>query len=59
MTFNQKDMENAVHKILENIGEDPTRQGLEKTPYRVAQMFRELTRGYHESPEKLINKVSF
>jgi GTP cyclohydrolase I len=59
MTFNQKDMENAVRKILENIGEDPTRQGLEKTPYRVAQMFKELTRGYHESPEKLINKAHF
>jgi len=56
---NQKEMENAVRIILENIGEDPGRQGLEKTPNRVAQMYKELTRGYHESPEKLINKAHF
>lgn len=56
---NQKEMEKAVRTILENIGEDPERQGLEKTPNRVAQMYKELTRGYHESPEKLINKAHF
>jgi len=56
---NQKEMENAVRLILENIGEDPDRQGLERTPFRVAQMFKELTRGYHESPERLINKAHF
>jgi GTP cyclohydrolase I len=56
---NQREIENAVRIILENIGEDPGRQGLEKTPNRVAQMYKELTRGYHESPEKLINKAHF
>ncbi len=56
---NQKELEEAVTQILKNIGEDPSRQGLVKTPYRVAQMFRELTRGYHESPERLINKAHF
>jgi len=56
---NQKELEEAVTQILKNIGEDPTRQGLVKTPYRVAQMFKELTRGYHESPERLINKAHF
>jgi GTP cyclohydrolase I len=55
----QKEMEEAVRTILENIGEDPNRQGLERTPYRVAQMYMELTRGYRESPEKLINKAHF
>ncbi len=57
--MDQKEMEEAVRTILENIGEDPARQGLARTPYRVAQMYKELTRGYRESPEKLINKAHF
>ena len=52
-------MEAAVRKILLDIGEDPDRQGLEKTPYRVAKMYKEITRGYRESPEKLINQAHF
>lgn len=56
---NLKSMEEAVHTILQNIGEDPDRQGLEKTPYRVAKMYKEVTRGYNESPENLINQAHF
>jgi GTP cyclohydrolase I len=54
-----KSMEAAVRKILQDIGEDPDRQGLEKTPYRVAKMYKEITRGYRESPENLINQAHF
>ncbi len=56
---NLKSMEEAVRTILQNIGEDPDRQGLEKTPYRVAKMYKEVTRGYNESPENLINQAHF
>ena len=56
---NLKSMETAVRTILQNIGEDPDRQGLEKTPYRVAKMYKEVTRGYNESPENLINQAHF
>ena len=56
---NLKSMETAVRTILQNIGEDPDRQGLEKTPYRVAKMYKEVTRGYGESPENLINQAHF
>ena len=49
----------AVHDILETIGEDPTRQGLQKTPERVRRMYAELTAGYHTDPEKLINGALF
>ncbi len=56
---NIKSMEEAVRTILLNIGEDPDRQGLEKTPYRVAKMYKEVTRGYNESPENLINQAHF
>jgi GTP cyclohydrolase I len=49
----------AVKDILTNIGEDPQRDGLLKTPDRVARMFDELTAGYHVDPIKLINGAVF
>lgn len=49
----------AVREILENIGEDPEREGLHKTPDRVARMYAELTAGYHIDPEALINDAIF
>lgn len=52
-------VENAVYTILTNIGEDPERQGLERTPTRVAKAFAELTSGYHVDPQVLINDAVF
>jgi GTP cyclohydrolase I len=49
----------AVENILYSIGEDPERQGLLKTPERVARMFGELTAGYQTDPQKLINGAIF
>jgi len=49
----------AVSEILTNIGEDPNRQGLRRTPIRVAQMYDELLAGYHVDPVKLINDALF
>ncbi len=49
----------AVRDILYEIGEDPQRQGLLKTPDRVARMFDELTAGYRTDPVKLINGALF
>ena len=54
-----KGMEAAVLTILEEIGEDPQRQGLQQTPFRVAKMYREVTKGYHIDPYKLINNAIF
>lgn len=53
------DIECAVGMILEAIGEDPTREGLVKTPSRVSRMYEELTAGYHVDPERLINDAIF
>jgi len=53
------DIEHAVHSILVAIGEDPNRQGLRRTPERVARAYRELTAGYHVDPVKLINDAIF
>ena len=52
-------IEAAVREILINIGEDPDRQGLRRTPLRVAQMYDELLAGYHTDPVKLINDALF
>ena len=46
-------------RILEEIGEDPDRQGLVGTPERVHRMYTELTAGYHVDPERLINNAVF
>jgi GTP cyclohydrolase I len=55
----KKTIENATHQILKGIGEDPDREGLQRTPERVARMFDELTAGYHIDPVKLINGAIF
>ena len=52
-------MEGAVRQILESIGEDPERQGLQRTPLRVAKAYAELTSGYHVDPEALVNDAVF
>jgi GTP cyclohydrolase I len=57
--LNQANIEFAVQNILVNIGEDPEREGLLKTPNRVARMFDELSSGYHIDPVKLINGAVF
>ncbi len=52
-------VEKAVREILANIGEDPDREGLLRTPERVARMYEELTAGYYTDPVKLINDALF
>ena len=60
MTYSSNDqIEQSVHTILENIGEDPSREGLLRTPSRVAKMYAELTAGYHIDPQALINDAVF
>jgi GTP cyclohydrolase I len=52
-------IEDAVRLILLNVGEDPDRDGLLKTPHRVAKMFDELLEGYHQNVETIINGALF
>jgi GTP cyclohydrolase I len=49
----------AVRTILAEVGEDPNREGLQRTPSRVAAMYAELTAGYHIDPHALINDALF
>ena len=46
-------------QALSLIGEDPTREGLLKTPERVAKAMLDLTRGYHMDPLAVLNSARF
>ena len=56
---NLQAISDAVRIILQNVGEDPDREGLSRTPLRVARMYNELLRGYHIDLDKLLNNALF
>jgi GTP cyclohydrolase I len=51
--------EDLVRRLLENLGEDPTREGLARTPERVAQSLAELTQGSRQSVEDAVGNGVF
>ena len=53
------EMKNLQRRVLELIGEDPDREGLIKTPERVAKSLRFLTKGYREDPEEILRSAMF
>ncbi len=54
-----EEISRLVRELLVLIGEDPDREGMERTPRRVAQMLAELTAGYRVDPEALVNEALF
>ncbi len=52
-------IEEAVRKILLAVGEDPDREGLQKTPERVARAYDEILAGYSIEPMAMINNACF
>ena len=48
-----------IKAILELLGENPTREGLQKTPERVAKAMLYFTSGYDQNPEEIIQSAMF
>lgn len=53
------EIEEAVRRLLVAVGEDPTREGLEGTPNRVARAYDELLAGYRVDPHAVINDALY
>lgn len=53
------DLVETVAALLEQLGEDPEREGLLETPARVAESLRYLTEGYAASPETIVGDALF
>ena len=49
-------LEALYTKILEQIGEDPEREGLIRTPHRAARALQFLTEGYHQDVNKVLER---
>jgi len=52
-------LEKSYLEVLEQIGEDPERDGLKRTPERMAKAIQFLTRGYREDPSQLLRGALF
>lgn len=48
-----------VHELLLSLGEDPAREGLQRTPQRVARMYQEILAGYQTDLTELVNEAVF
>ncbi|MGC9995630.1 MAG: GTP cyclohydrolase I FolE [Terriglobia bacterium] len=52
-------LESVIHNMLRGLGEDPGRDGLIRTPSRVARSLRYLTSGYRQDLDKVLNEALF
>jgi GTP cyclohydrolase IA len=54
-----KSLSSNYKEVIENLGEDPTREGLLKTPERVAKAMQFLTQGYDQNPQEILKSAMF
>ena len=52
-------LERLIHDFLKELGEDPEREGLERTPARVAKAFKYFTSGYGQDAHPVLNDALF
>ena len=58
-TLTSATYEDLVREMLVRLGEDPDREGLSRTPERVAKAMQFLVKGYKDDPETLLRKALF
>ncbi len=58
-TLTSATFDDLLHEVLVRLGEDPTREGLQRTPERTAKALQHLTQGYHEDPEQVLRGALF
>jgi GTP cyclohydrolase IA len=58
-TLTSASYEELVHEMIVRLGEDPDREGLARTPSRVAKAMQFLVKGYKDDPEELLRKALF
>lgn len=59
MEWNRATMEKIISNLITLLGEDPSREGLLKTPHRVSKALQFLTRGYNQRLEDVVNGALF
>lgn len=52
-------LKEVYKEVLSSLGEDPDREGLQKTPERVAKALQFLTKGYEEDPDEILKSALF
>ena len=53
---NNKEIQKSIKNILKEIGEDPNREGLKRTPFRIAKAYEEWFGGYGINPKDVLNR---
>ena len=56
---NFEKIESIILDLLKEIGEDPEREGLQKTPHRVAKSWTTFVKGYKQTPEEVVGDAVF
>ena len=59
MPENKRPVDQIVRELLENLGEDPDRPGLQRTPERVAKAYEELLQGENQTVEQVVGQGIF
>jgi len=59
MSVTERTIASLMEDVLRQLGENPSREGLSRTPERVEKALRYLTRGYHQDIEKVVNGALF
>jgi GTP cyclohydrolase I len=58
-TLAEATFSDLVQEMIARLGEDPSREGLRRTPERVEKAYQFLTKGYNEDPEQLLKSALF